>query len=182
MPEEVVSAMVPGWFGKLPNLGDFASRRLPPTFIGPWDEWLQHGLAAAREALGPRWLDVYLVAPVRRFCIAADVIDAHPWTGILMPSVDRVGRHFPLTLTLPSLRADAAWYAAIDDVARRVLDVNYSADDLEQALREVPAAQSGGTVEAGSVWWCGEAIVARRVPGLPPPEAFASLLVEAEVA
>ena len=175
--------VIPGWFGKLPNLGDFASRRLPASFIGPWDVWLQAGLAAAREELGARWLDVYLVAPVRRFCVAPGIIDASAWTGILMPSVDRVGRHFPLTIAQPSTRADASWYAAIDAVARRVLDVSFSADDLEQALREVPAAQSLDLSEPGSVWWCGDAFAApMRFAALPPAASFAALLVEAEVA
>ena len=175
--------MNPGWFGKLPNLGDFASRRLPASFIEPWDDWLQHGLAAAREELGARWLDVYLVAPVRRFCVAPGIIDANAWTGILMPSVDRVGRHFPLTIALPMVRATVPWYAAVDAAARRVLDVSFSADDFEQALREVPAAQAIDAPEPGSVWWCGDADAALlRFPALPPAASFASLLVEAEVA
>ena len=175
--------MTPGWFGKLPNLGDFASRRLPASFIGPWDVWLQAGLAAARDELGARWLDVYLVAPVRRFCVAPGIIDASAWTGILMPSVDRVGRHFPLTIAQPSARADASWYATIDAVARRVLDVSFSADDLEQALRGVAAAQEVGVSEAGSSWWCGDTEGALlRFDALPPPASFAALLIEAEVA
>jgi type VI secretion system protein ImpM len=174
--------VIPGWFGKLPNLGDFASRRLPASFIGPWDAWLQGGLAAAREELGARWLDVYLVAPVRRFCVAPGVIDAQAWTGILMPSVDRVGRHFPLTIVQPTARVKAAWYAAVDAVARQVLDVNFSADDLEQALGTVLPAQTVDAIEAGSVWWCGDAVALLRFPGLPPAASFASLLVEAEVA
>jgi hypothetical protein len=30
-----------GFFGKLPRLSDFLSRRIPRTFPGPWDNWLQ---------------------------------------------------------------------------------------------------------------------------------------------
>ena len=26
-----------GWYGKLPASGDFVTRRLPPSFIEPWD-------------------------------------------------------------------------------------------------------------------------------------------------
>ena len=57
----------PGWYGKLPHLGDFASRRLPEAFVSGWDAWLRHALASSREALGPRWLQGYLVAPIVRF-------------------------------------------------------------------------------------------------------------------
>ena len=175
--------VIPGWFGKLPNLGDFASRRLPASFIEPWDEWLQHGMAAARRELGARWLDVYLVAPVRRFCVAPGVVDAHPWTGIVMPSVDRVGRHFPLTIAQASPRMRAGWYARIDAVARRVLDVSFTAGDLEAALREVNADRAANAPEAGSVWWCGDAALASiRFTALPPPSSFVSLLDQAEAA
>jgi type VI secretion system protein ImpM len=45
----VTGTGVPGWFGKLPSLGDFASRRLPDAFVSRWDRWLQGGLARARE-------------------------------------------------------------------------------------------------------------------------------------
>ena len=30
-----------GFFGKLPSHGDFLSRRLPRSFVDPWDSWLQ---------------------------------------------------------------------------------------------------------------------------------------------
>ena len=181
MSEEALTTL-PGWFGKLPNLGDFASRRLPASFIAPWDEWLQRGLAAARQELGALWLDVYLVAPVRRFCVAPGVVDARAWTGILMPSVDRVGRHFPLTIAQPTSRVRSGWYAEVDAAARLVLDVNFSADDFEQALAGVSAAQARDPLDAGSAWWCGDATALLRFAALPPAASFASLLVEAEVA
>ena len=92
---------VAGWFGKLPMLGDFASRRLPDAFIGPWDEWLQASLASSRSATGDRWLDLYLTFPVWRFALPAGLIGDRCWIGVLLPSVDRVGRCFPLTICEP---------------------------------------------------------------------------------
>src|SRR6185295_13380063 len=88
----------PGWYGKLPNLGDFASRRLPPSFVDGWDAFLQRGLVAARDEWGPGWLDRYLVAPILRFWLGPGVLGDGAWAGLVMPSVDRVGRHFPLTV------------------------------------------------------------------------------------
>ena len=86
-----VAAVVPGWFGKLPSLGDFASRRLPDAFVQPWDRWLQRGMLAARAELGEqRWLDVYLVAPVLRFWLAPGLLGSEGWAGLMMPSVDRI--------------------------------------------------------------------------------------------
>jgi type VI secretion system protein ImpM len=58
-----------GWYGKLPTLGDFASRRLPVDFIEPWDDWLANGLAAWRAASPEGWLHEYLAAPSWRFVL-----------------------------------------------------------------------------------------------------------------
>ena len=153
MPEAALSHhVVPGWFGKLPHLGDFASRRLPPRFIRGWDDWLQHSLASARDELGELWLDVYLVAPVRRFWLAPGVLGRSAWAGVLMPSVDAVGRHFPMTIASPirdvskglaDVLAARAWFHAIDAAARQVLDVHCSVEDLEQHL----AAVQGGPTD-----------------------------------
>ena len=41
----------PGWFGKLPHLGDFASRRLPDTFVRGRDQVRNAFAAAAGAAL-----------------------------------------------------------------------------------------------------------------------------------
>lgn len=107
---------VAGWYGKLPFLGDFASRRLPETFIRRWDEWLQPGLAASRQAKGERWLDLYLTFPVWRFLVPAGLIGEGCWIGVLLPSVDRVGRCFPLTIceSLPRSLPEEAGLIAID--------------------------------------------------------------------
>ena len=88
----------PGFFGKLPGLGDFVSRRLSREFIDRWDGWLQQAIAVSRDQLGEAWLDNYLISPVWRYVLSRGVCNDMPWAGILMPSVDRVGRYFPLTI------------------------------------------------------------------------------------
>jgi type VI secretion system protein ImpM len=139
------SHTAPGWFGKVPNLGDFVSRRLPEEFISPWDDWLQLGLAHARKDLGEEWLMRYLVAPVHRFWLSPGVVGKIGWTGVLMPSVDAVGRHFPLTIVAGINQPDATrslarvlaagdWFDSLDAVARQALDVQFTAGDLEAEL------------------------------------------------
>ena len=86
-----------GFYGKLPSHGDFLRRRVSDAFVAAWDAWLQHCMAASRAALGDRWLDVYLTSPVWRFACAPGVAGAAPVVGVMAPSVDRVGRYFPLT-------------------------------------------------------------------------------------
>ena len=44
-----------GFYGKLPSEGDFVTRRLPWEFTAAWDDWLQQGMQASREACRPCW-------------------------------------------------------------------------------------------------------------------------------
>ncbi|WP_447771946.1 type VI secretion system-associated protein TagF [Variovorax boronicumulans] len=94
-----VSDELPGWFGKLPGMGDFAHRRLPESFRSVWDPWLQRGLARLRDRHAD-WTAHYLEAPVWCFALGAQVVGERGWMGVLMPSVDGVGRYFPFTLAV----------------------------------------------------------------------------------
>lgn len=87
-----------GLYGKLPSHGDFLRRRASDDFVSTWDAWLQDCMTASRSAMGDRWLEVYLTSPVWRFSGAAGACGAAPVIGVMAPSVDRVGRYFPLTL------------------------------------------------------------------------------------
>ena len=87
-----------GFYGKLPSHGDFLRRRVSDAFVDAWDAWLRECLAASRTALGARWLDVYLTSPAWRFVCAPGACGPAPVIGLLAPSVDQVGRYFPLTL------------------------------------------------------------------------------------
>jgi type VI secretion system protein ImpM len=146
----------PGLFGKVSTLGDFVSRRLPPPFIAVWDAWLQAGLQGSRAALGAAWLDTYLNGPIWRFALAPGVCDDQAWAGILMPSVDRVGRHFPLTLAAGApgaldlqqwLGESAAWFDQLEELALGSLDAHFQLEALDAALLEMaplPAAAAVG--------------------------------------
>jgi type VI secretion system protein ImpM len=94
--------MEAGFFGKLPSHGDFVRRRVADDFVSGWDSWLQQCLAQSRETLGDAWLDTYLTSPVWRFALAPAVCGAAAVAGILVPSVDRVGRYFPMTVVWPA--------------------------------------------------------------------------------
>jgi type VI secretion system protein ImpM len=87
-----------GFYGKLPSHGDFLRRRVSDAFVDAWDAWLRECIAASRTALGARWLDVYLTSPAWRFACASGACGHAPVIGVLAPSVDQVGRYFPLTL------------------------------------------------------------------------------------
>ncbi len=87
-----------GLFGKLPSHGDFLQRRVSEAFVAAWDPWLQACLSEVHESLGSDWLNVYLTSPVWRFACAAGACGPAPVIGLMVPSVDRVGRYFPLTI------------------------------------------------------------------------------------
>ena len=151
-----------GFYGKLPSEGDFVSRRLPWEFTSAWDAWLQQGLHASRAALGSRWLELYLSAPVWRFQLAPGVCGPQGWRGLFFASVDRVGRYFPLTLAFPQAPSDAAApgtdglvadddaWLAIEDVALTALDPAQSVDAFDRAVLALsaPGAAAGEPTSA----------------------------------
>jgi type VI secretion system protein ImpM len=87
-----------GFYGKLPCRGDFLQRRAPQDFVDVWDAWLQEVIHESRERLQDGWLAAYLTGPVWRFVLSAGVCGRGSYAGVLVPSVDRVGRYFPLTV------------------------------------------------------------------------------------
>jgi type VI secretion system protein ImpM len=133
-----------GLFGKTPHVGDFVERRIHPAFRTLWDEWLQEGMAASQQALGEAWLDVYLTSPVWRFAFSAHICGEAVYAGVLVPSVDRVGRYFPLSIvaSLPAdissvglLAAGQQWFVAAEAVLLRVLEGQIA--DVDEFDREV---------------------------------------------
>lgn len=135
---------LPGWYGKLPFLGDFANRRLPAAFVNAWDDWLQSVIHGSRTMLGEdAWLQRYLSSPLWHFCLAPGLCGSDAWFGLIMSSVDRANRHFPLTiahgvprealhdLSLPSM---VQWLRALDAEAIAMLDLEGSVQAVEERL------------------------------------------------
>jgi type VI secretion system protein ImpM len=153
-----------GWFGKLPALGDFASRRLPHAFTEQWDPWLASGMEASRAVLGAGWLDAFLHAPVWNFALAPGIIDAQYWFGVMIPSVDRVGRYFPLTIVAPlgtpdspaSILAIQHWLGGLRDAALAALEEGHTVEALEAALADLPvpatAAETAAAIHGDAPW------------------------------
>jgi type VI secretion system protein ImpM len=147
--------LLPAWYGKLPSLGDFASRRLDPDAVAFWDDWLCAALLGLREAQPDDWLSTYLGAPRWQFVLLPGAlppgVDPGGAAGILMPSVDRVGRYFPLLVlqSLPGLGTSQAvasdvwrWLDDLDALAASALDQDWTVDELEQRLAHLPAPGS----------------------------------------
>ncbi len=87
-----------GFYGKLPAQGDFVARNLPRAFVSTVDRWIQDGLSTL-QSTDANWLKYYLVAPVWRFVLPQGVWrETGGWCGAIMPSVDAVGRYFPMVV------------------------------------------------------------------------------------
>ena len=141
-----------GFYGKLASRGDFVSRALPQSFIGPWDSWLAAGLLASQNSLGADWLNAYLVSPLWRFVLAPGVCGPDAAAGVVMPSIDRVGRYFPLAVvtlldhdTNPAslVGGSDAWFEQAETLLLSTLDSGATYEGFNAGLDElgVPASE-----------------------------------------
>jgi len=192
---------LPGWFGKLPGMGDFAHRRLPESFRSVWDQWLQRGLARLKDRHDD-WTSHYLEAPIWCFALGPNVVGEGAWIGVLMPSVDGVGRYFPFTIAVALdasagevLRGDALqvalrWWAVGMRAALEGLESDLDALRFDAVLERlfadagdvhVGAVESLGLPGAGESLWMGdpgvEGAARMVVAGLPLDGEFEALFV-----
>ena len=133
----------------MPALGDFFRFDIDPGFVSAWDRWLQIGLPQVRADLGRRWTECYTTAPIWRFTLTAGLAGSGGAQGVVMPSVDRVGRQFPLTLAtdlpaghsalLAHLSATSA-FEALEIVALEALDDAMTRDCLAERVRAIRSA------------------------------------------
>lgn len=136
-----------GAFGKIPSVGDFFRIEAPPGFVQDWDEWLQRAMMQGREVLAEDWDAAYMSSPIWRFCLSPGLAGPAKVIGVLMPSVDRVGRRFPLTLmaTLPAEGSmflnhfrETALFRSLEEVALSALDDDMTRDRLAESLAALP--------------------------------------------
>nr|WP_144298940.1 type VI secretion system-associated protein TagF [Variovorax paradoxus] len=195
------STELPGWFGKLPGMGDFAHRRLPESFRTVWDQWLQRGLARLRDRHAD-WTAHYLEAPIWCFALGPQVAGERGWIGVLMPSVDGVGRYFPFTLAVElagdvsdalqgeALVAALQWWALATQAALEGLDGDLDALRFDAVLGRLFVAAAAGSVDgvellempaAGASLWLGDPAVEGGVrmlaTGLPRDAQFEALFL-----
>jgi type VI secretion system protein ImpM len=141
------TATAVGFYGKLPCNGDFLERRVPRDFLDAWDPWLQECMHASRRQLERQWLDAYLTGPVWRFALAEGVCGSGAYAGVVLPSVDKVGRYFPLTVVVQlsadeclldvACEAARGWFEAAESLA--ILAVQHPDLDVERFDAEVGA-------------------------------------------
>jgi type VI secretion system protein ImpM len=144
MLTESITTML-GYYGKVPTHGDFVSKGLPRSFIDPWDLWLQEAVLTSRQQLGDQWLDYYLTSPLYRFVLSPGICGETGWLGIVMPSVDKVGRYYPMTIsrmidgsTSPfDALQQTEWFAKLETLALSCLKDGYSLHEFNSKIDQL---------------------------------------------
>jgi len=170
-----------GFYGKLPARGDFVRAGLPRDFIEPWDAWWQRMLVGSREVVGEAWTAVWLQAPIWRFALPPGMCGSDAVLGLWLPSVDRVGRFFPLTLAAlaphpwPALaRAGGGFLSQAEAVGLEAVQEDLAPESLGQRIAAAVFADAAAQAAASDIvdelaafWWTeGSPLVG--------PHAFAS--------
>ena len=138
----VLGPVVLGLCGKLPARGDFIRRHLARDFVEPWEAWWARALVQAR-ARDAAWPEAWLFAPVWQFALAPGICGAAPIHGVVMPSVDAVGRYFPLTLAaFPFAGWDPVFLAAAEEAGRDAIATDVAPDDIVARMRLPPGGAS----------------------------------------
>jgi type VI secretion system ImpM family protein len=147
----------PALFGKLPGHGDFISRGVPGELRAAIDLWLSDWLAAARAAKGESFIAAYEAA-------APWLLESAEATAVLMPSIDAVGRHFPLlALTAPGCATQQVYDAMVDAISD-----GRDSDSLREALAALFEGAPEG--ERSGRWF----LPAGATPDLPAPDSVVS--------
>jgi type VI secretion system protein ImpM len=188
-----------GFFGKIPARGDFVRAALPRSFIDAWDVWLQRVLAGSQELLGEAWLPAWMEAPIWRFALPAGQCGPDAVLGLWMPSVDRAGRLFPLSIVALAesstnnlsalLREGGPWLDAVEQAGLDALEHNLSPEALAERVADPahwqqigPSAADPYLAGTGALWWtAGSPHVAsgyHALGALPNAAQFARMLDE----
>lgn len=132
-------------YGKLPMRGDFIARGLDYRVQERLDGWMAAGMRASRERLGADWQNLYLNAPLWQFAWPAGLAADTALAGVMLPSIDAVGRCFPLLaaltldLPVPLVAAMAGpWYRAAAEVLLSALAPGTDMAGFEAALADLP--------------------------------------------
>lgn len=87
-----------GWYGKLPAAGDFVRRRLSSDVVNWWHRWLELGLPILKANYSRQTM--FFHAPIWNFALPASHGSNMVQLGCIAPSRDRVGRLYPLLVSL----------------------------------------------------------------------------------
>ncbi|WP_020394435.1 type VI secretion system-associated protein TagF [Thiolinea disciformis] len=140
---KVARQEVVGYYGKVPTQGDFVGKGLPRQFRDSWDTWLQEVIHISQQQLGSHWLQYYLTFPLYRFALSAGLCGEKTWLGVMIPSVDQIGRYYPITLCRSLVQPTnllnvfvqhQIWYEKAETLILSCLDDAFVLEQFEEQL------------------------------------------------
>jgi type VI secretion system protein ImpM len=190
-----------GLYGKLAARRDFVALHASRSFLDAWEPWLERGLSTSRAELGSAWTDTFLTAPIWRFWLGKDICGTAV-AGAMMPSVDGVGRHYPLAVIVqaedgdaiisPDIDSQDGWFESAEALLLATLETTTTLEQVAEALGRLrpPAAASPeglarardreGLYAAVSFWWTAgggtSSATAFCRRGMPDANLFAPML------
>lgn len=189
-----------GFFGKLPTHGDFVSSGVGRKLQGALDAWLQSSLQAIQTEFGSQWERRFRSMPSWRFVVERDLWGPATLAGVIVPSLDRVGRNFPLVVAAQlhgfsedprSLCLDDTWFIAIEGLAETSARRDFDIDTFTTGLKWLRLPRPGqfddgmeqsSLIPPGTLWWRMDPDERRmkgfRVGGAPGPSDFLKLVSE----
>lgn len=144
-----------GYYGKIPSKGDFITHSLPRSFVDPWDIWLREVIASSKEKLGDNWMECYLTSPVYQYALSSGICGNLTWLGVMMPSVDSVGRYFPMTICksckstsnpLYLIESNSEWFQKAEKLLLSCLEDDFSLSDFENQLSHLNENNNDTTI------------------------------------
>ena len=124
------------WFGKLPSAGDFVGRRMPHAMESEWDQWMRAGLDQLRHEGGANWQESFVQCPMW-FFITPTQTRGGLAAGAIAPSIDRVGRYYPIVvMTLSS--PDSPKLAGDGQIAQYFAEVRQAIVDARRVPLQPP--------------------------------------------
>ncbi|WP_180982478.1 type VI secretion system-associated protein TagF [Methylocella silvestris] len=152
-----------GLYGKLPSKRDFIAFSAPRAFLRLWEPWIEHGLAFGHaRGSEEEWAEAFNSAPIWRFWLGP-ALCGEAFIGAFMPSVDALGRMYPLTLIgaaageerldPPDVDPRELWFASVEQLLLDALDLETPLPALLARLKTLcasPAPDENTGVLAGA--------------------------------
>lgn len=150
-----------GLYGKVPTKRDFIAISASREFLLAWEPWMQGGVSASTMRLGDGWKPAFLRAPIWRFWLGAGIC-GETVVGAFMPSLDGIGRYFPLTLFAraerdapippPEIEPLEPWFERVEACLLSTLDERTTFEAILEGLQGLgmPSTESRSSTMASA--------------------------------
>ena len=138
-------------FGKVAAKRDFVAAHAQRQFLDVWEPWIQGGMSASHQGLGKQWQAAFLKTPIWRFWLGEELCGTTVM-GAFMPSLDGVGRYFPLTVFAcadegaaippPELNMQDDWFVATENFLLSTLDQDTTYEAITAGLDQLAAPRA----------------------------------------